>query len=147
MGQRRCEVCGGPGPCLWADRGPNVQRYCCGECHPEPDGAFFRQAVELPRRYVMLELRSCVGNCALFWRHGRAGYTCSIDDAHVFTEEEAFSQHRCRPEVDLPIPIDVARSLIVRHVSREGLFAWCRDNQDPRRTDPYGAQPRKANDG
>lgn len=38
---RRCEACNGPGPCLWADSGPNHGRYCCALCHPEPGDPFF----------------------------------------------------------------------------------------------------------
>jgi len=40
---RRCEVCQGPGPCLWADSGPNVYRYACANCHPSPSDPFFTQ--------------------------------------------------------------------------------------------------------
>jgi len=35
---RRCEPCGGPGPCLW-DRPSG--RYACQDCHSEPDDEFF----------------------------------------------------------------------------------------------------------
>lgn len=40
-GQRRCEACGGPGPCLWADEGAHAQQYCCVKCHPCPFDPFF----------------------------------------------------------------------------------------------------------
>jgi hypothetical protein len=33
--------------------------------------------------------RQYVGNCLLFWREGKAGYTTNIDLAHKFTYEEA----------------------------------------------------------
>jgi hypothetical protein len=44
---RRCEVCKGPGPCLYV--GPDIGdflcqsigRYACQRCHPEPDDSFF----------------------------------------------------------------------------------------------------------
>ncbi len=97
----------------------------------------------MPTKYVLVDLRSCVGNCVMFWAEGCSGYTCEIEKAHVFDEAQAFGQHRVRPEIDHPIPLDVAKSLVVSHVRREAVFAWCRENQDPRRTDPYGAQPRE----
>jgi hypothetical protein len=79
----------------------------------------------------------------LFWSEGRSGYTCELDKAHIFNEDEAFSQHRSRPDIDWPLPLDVARSLVVQHVQREAVLDWARVHQDPRRMDPYGAQPRK----
>jgi len=135
---RSCGACGGPGPCLWTDRG---QRYVCRACHETPGDPFFTMRGVV--RYVLVDLRSVVGNCLLFWAEGRSGYTCDLDGAHVFDERGAFRQHECRPDIDWPIPVDVARSLVVRHVRREAVLAWARENQDPRRTDPYGAQPRE----
>lgn len=35
----------------------------------------------------------CVGNDALWWRAGRAGYTSNLNEAHVFSREEAFEIH------------------------------------------------------
>jgi hypothetical protein len=93
--------------------------------------------------YVLADLRSCVGNSALFWAKGCSGYTCNLDEAHVFTEEEAFRQHECRPEVDWPVPLDVAREHVESHVRWGALLRWGQANQDPRRVDPYGARPRK----
>jgi len=43
-----------------------------------------------------------VGNSLLWWRKGRHGYTCDIQQAHVFTREEALRQHECRPTEDFP---------------------------------------------
>jgi hypothetical protein len=98
------------------------------------------------RRYVLVDLRSVAGNCALFWAKGRSGYTCELAEAHIFDEAEAFSQHQCRPDIDWPLPVDVAQSLAVQHVRRGAVFRWAQENQDPRRTDPYGAQPRETRD-
>lgn len=38
---RPCEVCDGPGPCLYDTAGPNVQRYACKKCHSNPAAPFF----------------------------------------------------------------------------------------------------------
>ena len=98
-------------------------------------------------RYVLVTLRSTVGNCMLFWAEGKSGYTCDLSKAHVFGEDEAFRQHQCRPEVDYPIPLDVAQALVVQHVRQDAVFDWCRDNQDEGRADPYGARPAKKRRG
>lgn len=45
-GQRKCERCRGPGPCLWDD-GPDSDRtgrYLCCACHSTPQDIFFREA-------------------------------------------------------------------------------------------------------
>lgn len=41
------------------------------------------------------------GNHLIFWRKGKAGYTTSLAEAHVFSKEDAFSQNRCR-DTDIP---------------------------------------------
>ena len=43
----------------------------------------------------------CVGNAMLWWRKNCAGYTTDLNDAHVFTKEEAVRQNRERGE-DVP---------------------------------------------
>ncbi len=87
-------------------------------------------------QYVLVDLRSIVGNCVMFWAEGCSGYTCELDKAEVFSAKSAFSQHECRPNIDQPIPLSVARDLVVQHVRREPLNRWIYDNPDPRRTDP-----------
>jgi hypothetical protein len=42
---RRCEKCGGPGPCLWDDKD---QRSLCVRCHSEPSDPFFREMRAAP---------------------------------------------------------------------------------------------------
>ena len=49
---RRCEKCGGPGPCLWAERGPDCQRYLCRRCHPNPEDGFFTRTIDAVRAQV-----------------------------------------------------------------------------------------------
>ena len=49
---RRCEKCGGQGPCLWAERGPDCQRYLCRRCHPNPEDGFFTRTVDAVRARV-----------------------------------------------------------------------------------------------
>jgi len=93
--------------------------------------------------YVLVDLRSIAGNCVLFWAKGRSGYTCELNEAHVFTAKQAFSQHRCRPDVDQPIPLSVARKSAVTHVRREPLNDWLTKNPDERRQDPFWLKERR----
>lgn len=89
---RRCETCGGPGPCLWADDGPNSGRYCCARCHPLPGDEFFQ--------------RGKCDDCAdaatrRFWQSGgalgqltehaaeRKGYTMRLCERHAAGVEPA----------------------------------------------------------
>lgn len=58
-------------------------------------------------KYFLQDSRQVVGNDLLFWRQGRAGYTTNIDEAHVFTLEEALS-HR---KTDVPWPVEYIRSI------------------------------------
>ena len=54
-------------------------------------------------QYYLQESETIVGNCMLFWRKDRKGYTTNLDEAHIFTREEALAQQRCR-ETDIPWP-------------------------------------------
>ena len=71
---RRCEVCGGPGPCLWAASGPNVRRYTCRSCHPEPADPFF---AENARRGPLARLRALLLSLLLL------GCTTSGEDPYL----------------------------------------------------------------
>lgn len=53
--------------------------------------------------YYLQDKRTYVGNCVLWWAKGKAGYTSNLNEAHMFTKDEAFRQHECR-ETDLPWP-------------------------------------------
>lgn len=64
-----------------------------------------------------LQCRAYCGNSLLWWRQGRHGYTCDVRQAHVFTKDEAFSQHRCRPEMDLPWRKDYIDAKVEHHVT------------------------------
>jgi len=77
-----------------------------------------RKLIKKARMYYLRDDRQVVGNCLLWWRKGRAGYTCNLDDAHVFTKEEAFAQHECR-ETDRPYPVDYINSIAYRHVDHQ----------------------------
>lgn len=77
-----------------------------------------RVIIDKERMYYLRDDRQVVGNCLLWWRKGRSGYTCNLDDAHIFTEKEAFAQHSSR-ETDRPYPKDYIDGIAYRHVDHQ----------------------------
>ena len=76
-------------------------------------------AVEESLFYI--QNRGPVGNCALWWRAGGCGYTCDLDDAGVFTEEQAREICRRRPDMDRAWPKSQIDGLAVRHLDVQKL--------------------------
>lgn len=68
--------------------------------------------------YYMQAVGHC-GNSLLWWKKGRCGYTCDIQQAHVFTRDEALRQHRTRPDVDFPWRKSYIDGLVQLHVNVE----------------------------
>ena len=66
-------------------------------------------------KYYIMDGRSVVGNCALWWCPNGQGYTCDLDKAGLYTYDEANS-HR---DTDIPVPATLAKSLVVNHVRRD----------------------------
>lgn len=64
------------------------------------------------RCFYILDARSVVGNCAVWWRPNAQGYTCNLDEAGLYTESQARS-HRV---TDVAVRSDVARKAAVAHV-------------------------------
>lgn len=65
--------------------------------------------------YYLIDSRQVVGNCVMFWRKDNAGYTCDLDDAQIYTEPRSLR------ETDIPISVDVAQSLVIKHVRIERI--------------------------
>lgn len=66
--------------------------------------------------YYILDTRTIVGNCAMFWRGNSAGYTTDLKDAGRYSEE--FAERRSRP-TDIGLPCDEVDKLAVLHVRRD----------------------------
>ena len=73
---------------------------------------------EPERDHYILDIRSVVGNCALWWGPNGQGYTCNLDDAGLYTRAEAYS-HR---ETDVPVPREMAERLVARHVRLDHIL-------------------------
>ena len=63
-------------------------------------------------RYYILDNRSVVGNCCMWWCPDGKGYTCELDQAGLYTYEEASSKR----DTDVPVPQSLAEKLAVKHV-------------------------------
>lgn len=72
--------------------------------------------------FFILDSRSCVGNCAMWWGPDRKGYVCDLDEAGVYTEAEARS-HR---DTDVAVPCEIARHFSVTHCRSD----WLREQYD-----------------
>ncbi len=55
--------------------------------------------------YYLQDSRTYVGNDVLWWAKDGKGYTTDLSKAHVYTKDEAVSQHDSR-ETDIPWPKD-----------------------------------------
>lgn len=69
----------------------------------------------MQEKYYIQDSRGYTGNDVQWWGPGRAGYTCKIEKAGVYTKEEAFAQFE-RRETDIPWPkpyIDGIAELVV----------------------------------
>jgi hypothetical protein len=65
------------------------------------------------RLFYVLDRRTYVGNCALFWAKNRAGYCCDPSEAHVFTETEI--RRETWRATDVPVLKDDVDRACVRH--------------------------------
>ena len=74
--------------------------------------------------YYLLDCRSAVGNCALWWRPNGKGYCCELREAGLYTEVEAFG-HR---DTDIPVPREVAEGNMQGHVCYERMRSWAVEN-------------------
>lgn len=64
----------------------------------------------MSRGFYILDSRTVVGNCGLWWRVNREGYTCDIDEAGIYPTKPSDR------ETDIAIPVEEVEKLVVRHV-------------------------------
>lgn len=69
----------------------------------------------MKKLYYILCRESPQGDDALWWRPKGSGYTVRVDDAGLYTEEEAARIERIRG-TDIAVPADVVREAAVRVV-------------------------------
>jgi len=71
-------------------------------------------------KYYIWDTRSVVGNCILWWRKESCGYTCNLDDAGQYDEDEAFRIERNRG-TDVAVPVDMVQANKVTHVRADSV--------------------------
>jgi hypothetical protein len=86
-------------------------------------------AIDLNALYYVQDTRHVVGNCALWWRVDRAGYTCDLDKAGKYNGAEA-AQMR---ESDVPWPVVHVEAHVIRHVRADVVGMERRDEHRPPR--------------
>ena len=72
--------------------------------------------------YYILDTREVVGNCAVWWCPDGSGYTCDLEEAGLYTLEEA----SCHRNTDIPVPREKARQVAVTHVRSDRLSVYTR---------------------
>lgn len=70
--------------------------------------------------FYLRDSRSDVGSSSLFWAKDGAGYTSNLNNAHVFSRDEAISQHNSR-ETDIPVLTHIAREFSYLAVDMQHL--------------------------
>lgn len=68
-------------------------------------------------KVYILDNRTVVGNCALFWAPDGNGYTCDLEKAGLY--DPGYSSR----DTDIDIPADIAKACAVTHVRLDTLRA------------------------
>jgi hypothetical protein len=69
----------------------------------------------MSKLFYIQDCRQIVGNCAMWWAKNDAGYTCDLDEAGVYTEDEARRRTSDPCRLDVMRPKDVIDAHILRH--------------------------------
>lgn len=72
----------------------------------------------MSRLFYLQDKRTYVGNSILWWAKDHRGYTCHLDKAHIFTEEEVLKRTR---DTDVPWPKDLIDEIASRQVDMQLL--------------------------
>lgn len=90
--------------------------------------------------FYLQDSRNFVGNSPLWWAKGRGGYTCDIDKAELFTEQEAMKLFEDR-STDIPWKKEDVENAIKRLVDaqylqksdEDGFYSKLKKRQDEKR--------------
>lgn len=69
-------------------------------------------------KFYILDARTVVGNCALWWCPNGSGYTTQLEEAGLYEEADAKERRR---DTDIAIPEEIAKKCAVSHVRVERL--------------------------
>ena len=91
---------------------------------PKSDG--LGNAIDPTGDYYVLDSRTCVGNCGLWWRANGSGYACDLDDVGVYKGADVLGMR----DTDVPWPTVYVLARTVRHV-RTDVQAFSLHNYRP----------------
>ena len=85
------------------------------------------QQQQKTERFYIIDTRMIVGNCALFWCPNGNGYTTQLEEAGLYSEEDANNNR----DTDVAVPESMAKTCAVTHVRLDRLrempgFVWPR---------------------
>ena len=83
--------------------------------HPDTDG--LGNPIDPHAQYYIQDARQFVGNAMLWWAIEAKGYTCDIENAGVFSGEEAM-KHRLS---DVPWPVDLINKNVKKIVDYQSI--------------------------
>lgn len=86
-------------------------------------------AAAKPERYLVQDLQQIVGNCAMWWRPHRQGYTANLNDAGVYSKAQALGIEAEAPRRARAWPLHEVMELSECHCDVQKLPA--RDAGDP----------------
>ena len=75
------------------------------------------QSVKSRRDHYIADVRSFVGDTVLYWRPDGNGYTTDLNDAGLYTKDEAIAKR----DTDVPVPMETARRCAVHTVDAQLL--------------------------
>lgn len=70
-------------------------------------------------RLYYIQSRGYSGDCLLWWRENRCGYTMNLDEALKLPEQEARTLCAGRPDEDFAWPVEEIDQVAERHVNSE----------------------------
>lgn len=74
-------------------------------------------------KYFLMETREgrkWIGNSAVFWAPRSAGYTCNLDKAGIYSEDEV-AEHRRHPDMVMVVPIEAALHVRETHADHTAV--------------------------
>lgn len=111
---RACTECRGIGTCNDGECGDiGYSTWTCTRC-----GGSGYEPLE---GYYIQYTKQFVGNSVLWWRPNRGGYTSDIDQAGIYSAEEARRIERRRDGTDKAWPRSVIDRIISQHVDAQKL--------------------------
>jgi len=107
--------------------------------NPDSQPGRTRRPEKADSLFYLIDSRSVVGNCSLFWRTNSQGYTCDLGDAQKYAET-ARDIERDSDGKHIAVPCDLVDAAAIRHVRQERIDE-IREATRPRNDAAYSRKP------